>query len=145
MNGDILVEQFFDCDPEFVWEALTDSASIASWLMPNDFKPVVGHRFQFRIPPQGNWDGIVNCEVLRVEEPKLLSYNWLGGVMSKPTLVTFTLTPVPHGTQLRLEHTGFAEADALMISEILGNGWKTKIISGSLPRAVEEISRRSAV
>ncbi len=31
--------------PEWVWRALIDPQELAAWLMPNDFLPVVGHRF----------------------------------------------------------------------------------------------------
>ena len=36
---------------EKLWSALTDSNKLAKWIMENDFKPVVGHRFQFRTEP----------------------------------------------------------------------------------------------
>jgi uncharacterized protein YndB with AHSA1/START domain len=49
---------------ERVWAALTSSDALAVWLMPNDFKPVVGHRFTFRTKPAPGFDGIVHCEVL---------------------------------------------------------------------------------
>ena len=52
---------------EYVWQAITDSATLAEWMFPNDFEPRVGHHFTFRVPgnPKVNFDGlIVNCEVL---------------------------------------------------------------------------------
>lgn len=30
---------------EKLWSALTDSKMLAKWVLENDFKPVVGHRF----------------------------------------------------------------------------------------------------
>jgi hypothetical protein len=41
----------------------TQSALIAEWLLPNDFKPEVGHRFTLRSQPPPGWNGSVNCEV----------------------------------------------------------------------------------
>ena len=41
----------FTTSIEKVWSALTDSSKLAKWVMENDFKPVVGHRFQFRMQP----------------------------------------------------------------------------------------------
>ena len=35
---------------EKVWRALTESSLIDEWLMKNDFKLIVGHRFQFAPP-----------------------------------------------------------------------------------------------
>jgi uncharacterized protein YndB with AHSA1/START domain len=42
-----------------VWAALTSSAALAAWLMPNDFQPEVGHTFTFTTKPAPGFDGIV--------------------------------------------------------------------------------------
>jgi uncharacterized protein YndB with AHSA1/START domain len=140
MNGDIIVEQIYPYTAEVVWQALIEPAAIAEWLMPNDFAPVVGHRFQFRTKPQQQWNGIVDCEVLRVEPYSELSYSWSGGTMVTPTIVTFTLKPVADGTSVRLAHTGFEGADGMMLSEMLANGWKSKIMISSLPAVVARLA-----
>lgn len=76
--AELIFEAIYPHPPERVWHALTDSAALAAWLMPNDFVPQVGHRFTFRAPPQPWFDGIVQCEVLIVEPPRQLSYTWQG-------------------------------------------------------------------
>jgi uncharacterized protein YndB with AHSA1/START domain len=48
----IVEERLMPHPPEKVWRALTQPALIAQWLMQNDFKPEVGHRFTFRAKPQ---------------------------------------------------------------------------------------------
>src|ERR1041385_7321681 len=94
----------FDFDvpqtPDRVWRALTDSRLVEKWLMPNDFKPVVGHRFNFRSQPVPGWDGTVDCEVLTVEPERRLEYSWRGGSREVQgyghfldTRVSWTLTP----------------------------------------------------
>lgn len=50
--AELLFEVRYPHTPERVWRALTDPKALAAWLMPNDFAPVVGHRFTFRAPPQ---------------------------------------------------------------------------------------------
>ena len=57
--------------PEKIWRALTQPHLIEEWLMKNDFKPVVGHRFNLR----ADWGG-VDCQVLAIEPNKTLSYSW---------------------------------------------------------------------
>jgi uncharacterized protein YndB with AHSA1/START domain len=47
----IVEERLLPYPPDKVWRALTQSAMLAEWLMPNDFKPEVGHRFAFRSQP----------------------------------------------------------------------------------------------
>ncbi|MGO4276251.1 SRPBCC family protein, partial [Paenibacillus sp. TAF58] len=79
--------------------------------MENDFKPIVGHRFQFRTQPTEYWNGIIEGEVLIVEEPNRLSYTWASG--EKHT-VTWTLQDLGDGkVNLHLEQTGISNEPAL--------------------------------
>ncbi len=96
-----------------VWHALTDSATLSKWTMfdPDDFQPVVGHRFHFHGKPATGWTGVVDCQVLAVDEPHRLSYTWETPGVSGPhrTTVTWTLTEASTGvTKLHLEQSGFA-------------------------------------
>jgi uncharacterized protein YndB with AHSA1/START domain len=111
-----------------VWRALTDSKLLASWLMENDLKPVLGHTFDFRSKPMGDWDGVVHCQVLEVVPNEKLSYSWRGGSgkTALDTIVTWTLTPNGAGTRLHLEHTGFTEG-ATFAYEAMGRGWREKL------------------
>ena len=88
-----------------IWRALTQSHLIEEWLMKNDFKPAVGHRFSFRMDAQPNWNGVVDCQVLTIEPNKRLSYAW--GALGLESVVTWTLTPTSTGTHLRMEQSGF--------------------------------------
>lgn len=101
----LVIERTFTHPPEKVWRAITENPLIAQWLMKNDFEPVVGRKFQFRSNPVPNWDGIINCEVLIVEDLKRLSYSWSS--MGLDSVVLLTLTPAEGGTHVRLEHSGF--------------------------------------
>ena len=80
----ITVEKVLPYAPEKIWRTLTTGELVARWLMPNDFVASVGHRFTFRTRPMGDWDGIVSCEVLACDPPKLLRYSWKGGADSNP-------------------------------------------------------------
>ena len=50
-------------------------------------------------------------------------------------LVTFSLQPAEGGTNLRLEHTGFASAGqaGLTIRDMLGKGWNSRVLREKLP------------
>lgn len=127
MKRNIKLEFDYPYAPEAVWKALTDRDELAAWLMDNDHVPVVGHKFQFRSKPQPGWDGIVDCEVLEVDEPRRLVWKWAGGSKKKKrhfTTVTWTLQPQSGGTKLILEHTGFAGIGGVMLSYMLESGWK---------------------
>ena len=101
----LVIEREMPHPTEKIWRALTQGPLIAEWLMTNDFKPVVGHRFQFRATPVQNWNGIIDSEVLLVEPHTRLSYGWTS--MGLETVVTWTLTPTTGGTLLRMEQSGF--------------------------------------
>jgi uncharacterized protein YndB with AHSA1/START domain len=128
-------DAFYPHPPERVWTALTNRDSIARWLMENDFEPRLGHRFQLRAKPVPGWDGIVNCEVLELDPPTRMSWSWKSSA-PLDTVVTFELHAEGMGTRLHLAHTGFAGMKQMMISFILGGGWK-KMLRESLRAAIE--------
>ena len=103
----VVIEREFAYPPERLWRALTQPHLIEEWLMKNDFKPTVGHRFNLR----GEWGGVLDCEVLEVEPNRTLSYTWnfshADAAYDLQSVVTFTLTPTSKGTHLRMEQTGF--------------------------------------
>ena len=96
----VVVEREIPHPPEKIWRALTQPHLIQDWLMNNDFRPVVGHHFNFR----ADW-GAVDCQVLAVEPNKTLSYTW--AAYDLKSVVTWTLTPTSAGTHLRVEQSGF--------------------------------------
>ncbi|MET3194803.1 SRPBCC domain-containing protein [Bacillus sp. OAE603] len=119
MKSDVSLEYKFTNSIEQVWNALTDSDTLAKWIMENDFKPVLGHKFQFRTEPNEWWNGIVDCEVLEVEKPHKLSYIWSSA--GETTTVTWTLKEVTDGTvQLNLDQTGFSEETKARVGAIEG-------------------------
>jgi uncharacterized protein YndB with AHSA1/START domain len=131
MTRDLKFEMLYEQPRERVWAALTDPAALAAWLMPNDFAPQVGHRFQFRTKPAPGFDGIVNCEVLELEPPRRLVYSWVGGGID--TQVIWTLEESGTGTRLVLEHRGFHGLRGLIVSSILGKGWGSRMLKVRLP------------
>jgi uncharacterized protein YndB with AHSA1/START domain len=143
MSTELVFDVTYPYPPEQVWRALTDPAALATWLMPNDFAPVVGHRFTFRAPPQPWFDGVVRCEVLVVEPPHRLSYSWQGGPMRAPTTVTWSLEPVPEGSRVRLVHAGFAGVGGRIVRLILGSGWR-RLLARNLREAVERFAAASS-
>ena len=44
----VVVEREIPHPPEKIWRALTQPHLIEEWLMKNDFKPVMDHRFNLR-------------------------------------------------------------------------------------------------
>jgi len=67
------------------------------------------------------WDGIVRCEVLEVEPPRLLRYSWLGGDRAQPSIVTCMIQPTSTGARLTWDHTAFTGIDGWMMAHLLGH------------------------
>lgn len=103
----VVVEREIPHPPAKLWRALTQPHLIAEWLMSNDFALNLGHRFTLR----GEWGGVLDCEVLTIEEDRKLAYSWdfdhQDPAYALRSVVTFTLTPTPGGTRLRMEQAGF--------------------------------------
>lgn len=109
MSQSIKREMHFPQPLEQVWQAITESATLAEWMFPNDFEPRVGHHFTFQVPgnPKMNFDGLtVHCEVLECDAPSQLVFSWSAGELAD-TKVSFRLEPDGQGTKLLFEHAGF--------------------------------------
>jgi uncharacterized protein YndB with AHSA1/START domain len=127
----IYVDEFLPHPPQKVWRALTDPQLIARWLMPNDFKLEVGHKFTFQgfpIPAAG-FGGIGHSEVLGFEPEKMLRIAWRAAPADPSGLdstVTFTLEPEGRGTRLFLAHEGFDPDNPYQAAArgLMSGGWQ---------------------
>lgn len=137
MKPDVLLDFQFTSSIEEVWNALTDSDTLAKWIWKNDFKAVVGHKFQFRAEPNEWWDGIVNGEVLEVEEPHKLTYTWVSA--GESTTVTWTLEKGSDGTcHLHFEQTGFSEETKATKGAIEGAKYSWMKMGEQLEKVLEQ-------
>jgi uncharacterized protein YndB with AHSA1/START domain len=134
MAGKIEFNTIYDFPIDQVWQALTQKEALSEWLMPCDFEPIVGHKFQFKTKPYPGFDGITHCEVLELKEKELLAFSWSGGSL-KNSVVRFRLSPLNNKTRLDFEHSGFEGfLNNLIVKRILASGWKKKILKQLLPQ-----------
>lgn len=129
MQKDIKHQWIFPHSPEIVWAHLTQPELLSQWLMESDFRPEIGHQFQFHTKPKINvgFDGNIYCEVLELIPFKRISYSWKGGPgngkITLDSVVTWTLNPTANGTELILEHTGFKGFRNYLSYLIMNKGW----------------------
>ncbi len=132
MQTEIKNEWIYEQSPNKVWEYLTKAELIALWLMPNNFKPILGHEFQFQVKPiqSLDLDGIFYCKVLEIEPLKKLVYSWKGGsgdgVFTLDTVVEWTLEKHGKGAKLLLRQSGFKEANFSIFTGMT-SGWQSNI------------------
>lgn len=121
-------ERVYPVRPEVVWEALTNPAALAEWLMPNNFAPERGRKFEFRTDPHALCgSGLTRCEVLEIQPPRRMVWSWQrdaspGKPLPPPMTITWTLTPEGPGTRLTLEQTGL-EHQGWLIGFLMNVGW----------------------
>jgi uncharacterized protein YndB with AHSA1/START domain len=127
----LVIEKELPHPPEKIWRALTQGPLIKEWLMDNDLRPVVGHRFNFRSTPMPNWNGVIDSEVLVVEPNKKLSYSW--NALGLESVVVWTLVATSGGTLVRMEQSGF-RPDQEAAYKGANYGWQKFI--GGLERIV---------
>jgi uncharacterized protein YndB with AHSA1/START domain len=99
--GVIETDHWYAHPPAAIWKALTDPALHAKWWAAGDVKAVVGHRFDLDM---GKW-GKQPCEVIAVEDQRLLAYRFAAGTLD--STITWRLVPEGAGTRLTLRHEGF--------------------------------------
>jgi uncharacterized protein YndB with AHSA1/START domain len=97
----IRLDHFYSQPPAVVWKALTDPALHARWWAAGDVQPIVGHRFDLDM---GQW-GKQACEVLEVDQNRLLKYRFAAGTLD--SVITWEIVPEGSGTRLKLTHEGF--------------------------------------
>jgi uncharacterized protein YndB with AHSA1/START domain len=129
MAASIRHQLFFPHPPSAVWQYLTNAELMELWLMKNDFQPIKGHEFQFRIKPipSLNFDGIVYCKVLEIEPFKKLSYSWRhgpgDGTINIDSVVHWELQAKGNGTELLLNHSDFAIMKNIGMFDAMKHGW----------------------
>lgn len=141
----IIIEDVLPHAPEVVWRVLTAPELLSRWLMQNTFQPRLGHRFTFQAMPMGDWNGIVDCEVLEIDPPRRLVYSWVGGSANNAvhgsvldSTLSFDLTPVDGGTRLRLVHDGFRSPQNDAGFDAMSRGW------GTIIARIDAIAREAA-
>lgn len=144
MSRGIRKEVFYPDPPETVWVALTDPHAIAEWLMPNNFKPEVGHRFYFQVDPMPMFEARTECEVIECDPPRRLAYTWLivwrkeHRRKAQPMVVSWTLTPELGGTRLVFEQTPYVGPRALWTRLSMSMGWGL-MHKRLIPRVLEHV------
>jgi len=108
-----------------VWNAVATSEGIAAWFMPNDFEPVLGHKFTIT-----STYAVSPCEVLEIDPPNKLVFSW-----GEDWVITFALTAVGDRTAFTLTHGGWVDKVApetgipySVARERMNGGWDSAVL-----------------
>jgi uncharacterized protein YndB with AHSA1/START domain len=95
---------------ERVWDFLTKSEHLPTWLGEGEIESRVGSRIELRsIGDEDRPGRVVRGEVKEYEPPRLLKYSWIVEIPDKGSLesvVTFALAPQGEQVLLILTHQG---------------------------------------
>ena len=140
MKRSIGFERTYPHAIEKVWQAISDPAIVAQWLMPTTLRPEVGHEFTFTTEPYPGFDGTVRCRVTTADPPHELAYTWSGGQLTDTT-VRFRLERLnAEDTFLRFEHAGFdGLLNRLIARNVLAAGWRGKLLARRLPEVLDHL------
>jgi uncharacterized protein YndB with AHSA1/START domain len=121
---------------EKVWSAVTEPAHISRWFGQAELDGAgAGARGTLFWPDRGH----VPLRIEAIDPPRAVSYRWSndesagGGLREEvddehSTVFTFTLEPVPEGTQLTVVETGFeTTADPAANLESHRAGWDSEL------------------
>lgn len=143
--SEIRIVRDYPHPPTRVWRAVTDPELVARWTAtgrsgrPVGFVPKEGTKFQFIGKPVPGWRGVVDCEVLEVNEPLLLRYTWRSEERGRATIVTYRIEPQAEGTRFTFEHTGFTGPGGFFMATILG-AVRKKMLGVGLPAVLDDMA-----
>jgi uncharacterized protein YndB with AHSA1/START domain len=149
--SDIRIVRDYPHPPTQVWRAVTDPALIPLWTStgqggrPEGFSVTVGTKFQFVAKPKPGWRGVVDCEVLEVDEPSLLRYSWVGDENGDATYVTYRLEPQAGGTRFTYEHTGFTGIGGYLLAKLVLGPARKKMLTVGLPAVLDDLDDDGAL
>ncbi|MFJ5748701.1 SRPBCC domain-containing protein [Peribacillus frigoritolerans] len=133
---DIKKTVILEAPTQKVWDTVSTAEGIASWFMPNDFQPKVGHEFHVQSP-----FGPSPCKVTELDAPHRLSFSW----DTDGWFISFLLKEVDGKTEFTLIHGGWKEPDTILtkpnekssvIRDRMNHGWE-QIVNQGLKKAVE--------
>jgi len=107
-------------------------------------RPIAGTKFRFVAKPKPGWNGVVDCEVLEVNEPSLLRYSWTGDAGGDVTQVVYRLEPHEGGTRFSFEHTGFTGIGGIFMAKLLGHV-RRRMLGVGLPAVLDELDDDGAL
>ncbi|MGG0409210.1 SRPBCC family protein [Peribacillus simplex] len=119
-----------------VWDTVSTAEGIATWFMPNDFQPKVGHEFHVQSP-----FGPSPCKVMELDAPHRLSFSW----DTDGWIISFILKELDGKTEFTLIHGGWKEPETILpkpnekssvIRDRMDHGWE-QIVNEKLKKAVE--------
>lgn len=135
MSSIVKVSHIYPYKTSDVWQALTTPRVMKDWCLQTNFSLKKKRTFHLRDTSRKR-DLLIDCKILDFEDNKFLIYTW-GEGSHYPTIVKFTLTEVPEGTEVVLEHGPFEGIPGFFAKRNFTGVWKKMLIQ-KLPASLEK-------
>jgi uncharacterized protein YndB with AHSA1/START domain len=119
---------------EALWRAVFEEEALAPTLSFVGFAPTAGHRFQLRVAPAGASESLVDCQVVAVEYPTRVVFEWRTASMHAPATAAFTLKQTDRGPRLGVNRLAGDPASCDVANQLLGRNWQRALFAEALPR-----------
>ena len=119
---------FLKAPRQRVWDYLTQPEHLAKWFHAPKTPLAEGEKLEMFGTTSG--DLLIWGKVIKADAPNHLEYTFTVGPMGDAvSTVRWTLTDVPGGTQLALEHTGLPQGEAAFgLTLALDKGWDDHLV-----------------
>jgi uncharacterized protein YndB with AHSA1/START domain len=130
-GSSIVAEIEIAAPPEIIFDALTTPGDLAAWWGAEGLYRT--HDWKIDLRPGGEWSCLatqsstgavmtVKGAYLEVERPSALAYTWMPSwePLLPATEIRYTLSPVPGGTLVQVEHTGFGGFPEAQKGHVMG-------------------------
>lgn len=119
---------------EKVWKAISTSDGLASWWMPNTFKPEMGYEFVLKTAQFGD----SKCKVTELIPHKKISFDW-----DKDWHLTFEIKKISENScEFTLVHSGWDASLTTIFSQphtairkVMDDGW-TNMVNTKLVKSI---------
>ena len=136
----LTMTRHFDASPERVFDAWLDPRQIAQWIGPRGVQGEatqldarVGGAYAITMHTPDNSNPHVGGIYREIVRPSRLVFTWAWGHETQETLITLTFRALGKGTEMTLQHSGFANAER---RDSHNNGW-----TGSFDKLAEILAK----
>ena len=124
----VIVEQYFNCSPKKIWEAITNADRMRKWFFDNipEFRAEVGFQTEFNVKSNDR-NFIHKWEIIEILTEKEIIYNWKYEGFEGDSVVKFQIYEENDGAKLTVTHIvleDFSDNVPEFTRESCFNGWQ---------------------
>jgi hypothetical protein len=85
-------------------------------------------------------DGVIDCEVVEVDAPRRLVFNWRTGAMPAPATAVLAIDETEHGPRVSINRLAGDPESCQIATALFGRNWRRAMFGRVLPDYLERNS-----